>query len=395
MTPSSRPHIKLIAGEVSGDFLGAALMAALRRETGGEVRFSGVGGDRMAAAGLDSLFSIEDISVMGLAEVLPRAAMLLRRIRQTVADINADPPDALVSIDAPGFNFRVAKRLKARGFAAPVIHMVAPQTWAWRERRAAHLKDHIDHLLALLPFEPPLFAAHGLQTTFVGHPIVERVAAARANSGAADFRARHGIAAKAPLLLVLPGSRSGETRRLLPVLEGAVARMTARLPGLTLAAPTVPAVAARVRDAMAGWAAPAIVLEDREQHAAAFAAADGAVAASGTILLELALWGVPTVVVYRAHPLTAAIVRRLLRTPYVALPNILSGREVMPELLQENCRAEAVAEAMRYLFEHEEARQAQRAALASVGEMLGAARTPLPSGRAAQAILSTIGWKAA
>ena len=245
---------------------------------------------------------------MGLVEVLPRVPNLLRRLRQTAALALAERPDALVMIDAPGFNFRLARRLTGRGI--PLIHMVAPTVWAWRPGRARRIAGFLDHLLVLLPFEPPYFEREGLATTFVGHPVLD--SGADRGQGAA-FRARHRIAAETPVLAVLPGSRAGEVSRLLPVFGETLALLRQRIAGLHAVVPTLEPVAGMVQTAAAQWAVPVTVLGDAREKYDAMAASQAALAASGTVALELALADVPAVVAYRVHPLTAFLVRRLVR----------------------------------------------------------------------------------
>jgi len=378
----------MVAGEPSGDALGARLMAALRDATGGTVRFAGVGGERMTAEGLDSLFPMADIALMGLAEVVPRLPRVLRRIRQTVDAARAMDPDIMVTIDVPSFARRVAAGLHDRAF--PLVHYVAPTVWAWRPRRAAKLARAVDHLMTLLPFEPPFFEAVGLPATFVGHPVVE----SGAGSGeGACFRVRHGIAATAPVLCALPGSRAGEVRRLLPVFGATVARLAEARPGLRIVVPTVLGVADTVRRETARWpGAPVVVLGDTDKWDA-FAAADAALAASGTVSLELAFAGVPAVIAYKVSPATAWIVRRLIRVRHASLVNILHDREVIPEFLQQDCTPDRLAAAVARLLDDPAAGAAQRAAEASVAAALGRGGPP-PSRRAADVVLRVLADRA-
>lgn len=379
------PLIYLMAGEPSGDVLGARLMAALKRRTGGRVRFAGVGGTAMAAEGLESLFPMTDISVMGLAEVLPRISAVLRRIRETAADVVRCRPDAVVSIDAPGFTFRVQQRL---GPHCPVsrIHYVAPTVWAWKPWRAKKAAALLDRLLVLLPFEPPLFERHGLTTSFVGHPVIESGADAGDGPG---FRVRHGIAADAPLLCLLPGSRVGEVKRMLPVMAGAVAGLAGRFPGLALALPTVPAVAGLVRETVARWPVAPVVVETDGEKYDAMAAANAAMAASGTVSLELALAGTPTVIGYRMNALTWRVVKSMVRVRFASIVNLLLEREAVPELLQDACTPARMAEAVARLIEEPAAAEAQRAACRKAMAML---RDPdmSPSDRAASVVLGCL-----
>ena len=244
----SGPLVFLTATEPSGDLMGAGLMDALKRLTGGRIRFAGIGGDRMIAEGLDSLFPVGELAIMGLTELLPRARQLLQRVRQTADAALAADPDLIVTIDSWAFSSRIASRLKGRR-KCPLVQFVAPKVWAWRPGRARKLARLVDHLLAQLPFEPDFFSRYGLDTTFVGHPIIER----EADQGSGDrYRQAHDIAADAPLLTVLPGSRRSEASRLLPIFDIVVRRLCAAEPALRLAVPTVSTVEAAVREAAAG-----------------------------------------------------------------------------------------------------------------------------------------------
>ena len=380
----AQTRLFLIAGEHSGDALGSRLMAALKTQSAGRIAFAGVGGPRMKAEGLDSLFPMSDLSVMGLAEVLPRVPKLLRRLRQTVADIKARRPSAVVSIDAPDFCFPVAKRLKGQGI--PLIHYVAPQVWAWRPGKAKVAAELFDRLIVLLPFEAPYFEAVGLSSAFVGHPVVET--GAESGDGQA-FRRRHGIPAEAPLICVLPGSRGNETARLLPVFGETLALLRKNLPDLRAVVPTVEGVAEQVAAAAAGWPATPLVTRGQADKLDAFAAADAALAASGSVTLELAVAKTPTVIAYKANPLTALLARRLIRVRYINLVNLILDRQALPEFLQENCRPEKLAAALAGIFADDAARRAQRDAFDEVLQRLGLGGPP-PSEKAAEIVLSMI-----
>ena len=378
------PLVFAVAGEPSGDALGAGLIAALRRRAGGRVAFAGVGGERMAAEGLDSLFPMADLSVMGFAEVLPRVPRLLRRLRQTAAAVRARRPDIVVTIDSPGFNMRLARRL--RGFDRPLIHYVAPTVWAWRPGRARTMAALFDHLLALLPFEPPWFERAGLPCTFIGHPAVEE---SRPADGA-GFRRRRGVAPGAPLLAVLPGSRAGEVRRLLPVYLAAAGELAARTPGLRFVVATVPPVAAAVENAP--WPAPPIVARGAAERRDAFAAADAAIATSGTVTLELAAARTPMVICYRLSPATFAIARRMVAARLFGLANLVLGRPAIPELIQSACTPGAVAGHVRRLLADPEARAAQIDAMdRAVAVLRGPDSALTPTERAANIVFDSIG----
>lgn len=381
---SAPPLVFLVTGEASGDALGGRLMAALRERTGGAVRFAGVGGERMAAEGLKSLFPIRELSVMGYLEVVPAIPRLLGRIRQTAAAARALGPDAVITIGSPDFSFRVARRLAGRGM--PLIQYVAPQVWAHRPGRAARIARFLDHLLALFPFEPAYFEPHGLACSFVGHAVVEE--GADRGDGAA-FRARHGIPPEATIVCALPGSRRSEVSRLLPVFGATLGLLAGRFPGLCAVVPTVDTVAAEVRAATAQWPVGARVVTGREDKYDAFAAATGAVAASGTVALELAIAGLPGLVTYKANPLTVWAARRMIRVPYVNLVNLILEKPVMPELLQERCRPDLLADALGALLADGDARAAQKAEMRRAAEMIGLGGPP-PSLRAADVVLDII-----
>jgi lipid-A-disaccharide synthase len=362
------PLIYVIAGEPSGDFLGARLMAALKERTGGAVRFAGIGGEEMTAEGLESRMPLAELSIMGVAEVLPRARAILRHVRETVADIMRVAPDAVVTIDSSGFTWRVAHGLRRRGARLPLIHYVAPMVWAWRAGRARRMARWYDHLMTLLPFEPPYFAAVGLSCSYVGHPVVE--SGADRGDGVA-FRRRHGIAADTTLIVLLPGSRRGEVDRMLPIFKGAVELLAASRPRIAIALPTAETVHAQVSEAVARWPLPVMVLRGRGDKYDAFAAGDVALAASGTVALELALARLPSVIAYRINRLTHAIVSRIVKIPHAHLVNLVLGREAVPEFLQDDCTAENLAAAARRLLEDGAARAAQIEACAEALRALG------------------------
>ncbi len=381
------PLVFLIAGEASGDELGARLMAALKRRTGNRIRFAGVGGAAMVREGLDSLFPIGELSLMGLAEIVPHLPRLLRRLGETAAEIARLRPQAVVTIDAPEFSFRVARRIAHLGI--PRLHYVAPQVWAWRAGRARKLAGTVDRLMALLPFEPPYFEDAGLACDFVGHPVIE--SGADRGDGAA-FRTRHGIAPEATVVSVLPGSRHNEVRRLLPVFEEAVEILTRARPGLVVAVATVEAVRDEVTAAVRTWPRPGIVVTDPAEKYDAFAASRAAIAKSGTVTLELALAGVPMVVCYKVSAITAFLVRRLAKVDHAGLVNLLTDRVVAPELIQEACTPAAIAAEIAPLLDEGAARAAQLAGLEAVVQRLGG-RSPAPSQRAAEVVLSVIEGK--
>jgi lipid-A-disaccharide synthase len=374
-------RIMVVAGEPSGDWLGAHLMAALKLRLTGKVEFVGVGGELMAGQGMISLFPLTELAVMGLLEVLPRAPRLLARLRQTADMARRWQPDVMVTIDSPGFNFRLARRL--RDLPTPIVHYVAPQVWAWRPKRAQHLAPLFDHLMTLFPFEPKWFEGTHLATTFVGHPAVE----SRTSEGeGAAFRAQHGIDAGAPLLALLPGSRTNEVRRHLPVIGETLALLRPHVPDLRAVVPTIGAVAGQVEEMARGWAVPTAVVQGVAAKRAAFAAADAAIAASGTVTLELALAGVPTAIMYRMNPVTGWLAKRLVKVRHVGLPNIVLGREVAPEFLQDRCRPDLLADAIAPHLVERRTPKGQSEAAAELAAALGAG-AEAPSMRAADTVL--------
>ncbi len=378
------PLIWLIAGEPSGDLIGARLIAALREKAGGNIRIAGIGGEAMQAEGLTSLFPISDIALMGVVEIIHRIPQIKRRMRETIARIKSDRPAIVVSIDVPGFCFEVWKGL--RDTDIPLIHYVAPTVWAWRPRRAKAFAAELDHLLALLPFEPPFFEKEGLACTFVGHPVLE--GGAGKGDGAA-FRAKHGIDPDALVVSVLPGSRHGEIKRLTAVFRGASEKIVERHPDVVFAFPAVSYIREALERRIAGWPGRAVVVDTIAEKFDAMAASSAAMAASGTVSLELALAGVPHTVAYRLHPITIAVIKIMhgVRQQFVNLVNILLEREAIPELIQAKCRPEIVAAETLALLDDEDARAAQLAAMRDAHDML---RPPQgsPSETAAAVVLS-------
>ena len=381
--------IFLVAGEPSGDQIGGRLMVALRRVLGERVEFAGIGGEAMADQGLKSMFPMSELSIMGFVEVVPRIPHLLGRIAQTVEAVRHRRPDALITIDTPAFSFRVAAQL--RGAGIPLIHYVAPQVWAYRPERAAKIARILDHMMVLLPFEPQYFSAVGLPCSFVGHPVVEDVA--EVGDGDA-FRKSHGIDLDAPLICALPGSRRTEVSRLLPIFGATIGRLAKRFPGLRVAVPTVSSLAERVSTAVADWPVPPLVLTRRDAKYDAFAAANAALAASGTVALELALKRVPMVVTYKTNILTALAARRMLRVPHVSLVNLILNRRVVPELLQQDCQPRALAECLTELIADRDVRRRQLKATKEIAARLGMGG-PRPSDCAADVVLSLIDARAA
>lgn len=381
-------RIFLVAGEPSGDRLGAALMAGLRRLLPGtEIRFEGVGGPLMEAEGLHSLFRMDEISVMGVSEILSQYRALRARVVQTAEAVVASRPDVLITIDLPEFCLRVAKIVKSKS-TIRTVHYVAPTVWAWRPGRARKMARHIDQVLALLPFEPPYMEAEGMRCDFVGHPVVtEPVAPPEAQHA---FRARHGLGDR-PVLLVLPGSRKSEVTRLGRIFGDTVGRVAERHKGLKVVVPAAPSVSGLVSESVATWPVPALVLDGAvsgaaEEKRAAFAAADLALAASGTVSLELAAADTPMVIGYDMNWLSRQIIGRMLRVDTVTLVNLVSDTRAVPEFIGPACQPERMAQALLALLDNPES---QKAAMGLTMARLGRGGPP-PGERAAHAVLDGI-----
>ncbi len=381
------PLIFLVAGEASGDAIGARLMAALKELTGGKIGFAGVGGEHMRSAGLESLFPMRELSIMGIFEILPHVPNLLRRIRQTETAARRLTASVVVTIDSPDFCFRVAKRLQGSGI--PVVHYVAPQVWAWRSGRARKIAKFLDHLLLLFPFEEKYFERTGLATTFVGHPLAEE---SIGDADGAAFRRHHDIAADETLLVVLPGSRFSEISRHLPIFGATVNALAARQALRCAVIPALPALKRDIAAAAENWNVRVVIVDgsDREAKYAALAASDGALTSSGTATLELAVAGVPMVVAYRANPVTVAVARRIVQVPHIALANIVAGRRAAPEFLQQECTPSRLAPAVENILLDATARDDQIECFRAVSRQLGIGGTA-PSELAARAVIAVAG----
>jgi lipid-A-disaccharide synthase len=334
--------IVLVAGEESGDQLGGSLMRALKERTGGMVRFAGVGGREMAAQGLASLFPIDDLAIIGFAAIPRQLPLILRRIRDTAELVVATRPDALVIIDSPDFTHRVARRVRAAAPSIPILDYVSPSVWAWRPGRARAMRGYVDHVLALLPFEPQ---AHrrlgGPPCTYVGHPLLEQLAELRPSAQEAERRLT-----EPPIVLALPGSRSGEIRRLLATFGRALAILAAKGAPPEIVLPTLPQLRERITAATADWPLrPRIVVDPKDKHAA-FRVARAALAKSGTVTLELALAGVPLVAAYKGSWLEEIVARLAVQVPSAILPNLILEENVVPEFLQRDCTPQNLGDAL-------------------------------------------------
>jgi lipid-A-disaccharide synthase len=377
------PLIYIIAGEPSGDVLAARLMAALKAETGGRIRFAGIGGERMEAEGLKSLFPMRELALMGIFEILRHIPRILRRIRETVADVDRLQPDIVLTVDAPGFTLRVARKL--RGHGIPLVHYVAPTVWAWKPGRAQEIAGYLDRLLVVLPFEPPYFERHGLPCDFVGHPSVED-----ADAGDAEgFRKRHGISPQAPLLCALPGSRSSEIRRLMPIYADTLRLLLPRIPGLQVVIPAVGHVTEAIQAAAARWPVkPIIVAETLEKHDA-FAASTVALVKSGTTSIDVAIAGLPGVITQKLNAVSGWLILRAVRVEHMSIINLLLKQRLQPEFIQNLCQPELLAAALAELFENAARRREIREGGLRAARMLGLGEEA-PSRRAAKAVLRVI-----
>ncbi|MGY9036823.1 MAG: lipid-A-disaccharide synthase [Rhodobacterales bacterium] len=379
----------IVAGEPSGDRLGGALMAGLK-SLRPDITFEGIGGTDMAAEGLASRFDMSELSVMGIAEILPKYRSLMARINETAQAVVDAKPDVMITIDSPDFSLRVAKRVKAVS-TIRTVHYVAPTVWAWRPGRAEKMAQFIDHVLALFPFEPPLMEAEGMACDFVGHPVVgEKIASHRE---AAAFRQAHEIG-DAPLLLVLPGSRRSEVARLSDVFGEAVAGFAKTHPEARVVIPAAGPVAEAVIAQTKDWTVRPIVLDPRvgtradnvAMKRAAFAAADIALAASGTVSLELAAASLPMVIAYRMNWLSFRLIKAMALIDTVTLVNLVSDTRVVPEFLGPDCTPQKIAGGLEHVFAHPEE---QKDAMALTMERLGKGGDA-PGLRAARAVLSRL-----
>jgi lipid-A-disaccharide synthase len=383
------PTVHLAAAEESGDVLGGALMRALRA-VHADITFGGVGGRAMEREGLKSPFDTADLSIMGIASIPRRLPLILRRIRETADAVVAAKPDALIIIDSPDFTHRVARAVRKAAPRIPIVNYAPPSVWAWRPWRARAMRRYVDEVLAILPFEPAAFARlNGPHCTYVGHPLAERIGELRPAAG--DTRRNTGP----PVVLVLPGSRGSEIRRLAGIFGAAIAQATERAGPFDLVLPTLPHIAGQVVAATSDWPVrPRIVVEPQEKHAA-FRAARGALAASGTVTLELALARVPTVAAYRIRAWEGLVFRMMVTDiKSVILANIVLGENVVPEFLQSDCTPDRLAGALVPLLGDTPERRRQLDAFARLDTVMDLSGEA-PSRRAARAILTLIEGKSA
>lgn len=381
--PLARLRVFLVAVEESGDRLGAALMRALRMRADATVEFSGVGGREMESEGISSLHSIHDFSIIGFTALPRRLPNNIRRLRETVRTILAQKPNVLVIIDSPGYTLRLARFVRRGDPTIPIVEYVSPSVWAWRAGRAKMMRRCIDHVLALLPFEPEaLRRLGGPPCSFVGHPLTEEVAEFRPSVEEARRRL-----SDPPVLLVLPGSRTGEIRRLSEVFGQALARLRDRIGPLDVVLPTVPQHLDQVKAATASWPVQPRIVTGQAEKQAAFRIARVALAKSGTVTLELALAGVPMVAAYKVSALEAFVARRLIRVPSVILANLVIGENVVPELLQDECTPEPLAAMLAQLVADTPERKHQLDAFERLDAIMEIGRSA-PAARAADIVLA-------
>jgi lipid-A-disaccharide synthase len=382
------PHVFLVAGEESGDRLGAALIGALRQRTRGRVRLSGVGGTRMAEQGVPSLFPLGDLAIMGFGGVVSGLPKILARIAQTADAIATAKPDALVIIDSPDFTHRVARRVRAGNASIPIVDYVCPSVWAWRPGRARAMRGYVDLVLALLPFEPAVMQRlGGPPCDYVGHPLGERVGDLRPNAEEARRRL-----ANPPLLLVMPGSRTGEIRRMAGVFGEAVALLNQRLGVLDVVVPAVPRLEQTVKAAVASWRVPVRVVVEQAEKDASFRTARAALTKSGTSTLELSVAGVPMVAGYRMSLFEELISRLLVKLDSVILANLVLGENIVPEFLRGDMRPERLVAALTPLMSDTPERRRQTEAFARLDSIMEIGRAD-PSDRAARLVLDFAGGR--
>ena len=387
MTISNKKlKVYLIAGEPSGDLLGSRLMRALRTKTDGKVEFFGLGGDTMEAEGLNPLFDITDLAIMGLIEVIPSIPKVLRHIKNTVADIVRVQPDVVITIDSWSFCSRVHKALRRLKTSIPQLHYVAPQVWAWKKKRARTMYKYIDALMTLLPQEPKYFTPYNLETVFVGHPVIESEAL---TADGEAFRKHHNIPDNKRIISILPGSRKTEVIKLLPVFLESARRLLSKDKDFFFVLPTVKTVSKMVREMTKDTDLPLLVVETQSERYGAFQASSAAIAASGTVALELAICKIPHLIAYKVSKLTAFIISRIMHIQYVNLTNIMLGRCIVPELLQEHCTAAEVTANINDILRQGEIYQKQMQGFEDVRKTLSNGEQ-IPSGNAADFILQFI-----
>ena len=378
--------VYLIAGEPSGDMLGARLMRALKSQDS-SIEFTGVCGDNMEKEGMHSLFDISDLAVMGLVEVIPSIPKVLRHIRETVQDIKEKKPDIVITIDSWSFSARVHKALRKQNIKVKQMHYVAPQVWAWKKKRAKTMYKYIDRLLTLFPNEPKYFTPYNLPTDFVGHPVVE---SSMINADSKDFISQYSIPEDKKIALILPGSRHNEVANLLPIFLDVVDELKKTNKDLYFVLPTVKTVEKRVRNILKQRNSDILVINTQQERYSAAQSASFAIAASGTVALELAIINVPHIIAYKAPALTAWLVRHISNIKYVNLTNILLDKLIVPELLQDECNKENILKNVNLLLDkNSDLYKTQEKGFDELRQNLGVGKVR-PSQKAAEIIINEI-----
>lgn len=390
MKTEQKLKIFLIAGEPSGDVLGGKLIAAIKEQIPNqEIELIGIGGTKMRQEGVDSIFPIQELSLMGFAEVVPHIPKLLRRIKQTANRVIEEEPDIVITIDAPDFCFRVMKKVNANQKSQKIkkVHFIAPSVWAYRPGRAKEIAKLYDLLLAILPFEPPYFEKYNLKTIFIGHPITEKENITVENDF--NFREKYNIKQDDTLLCLTPGSRTGEIKRILSEMIGAVNILVKKYPNLTVAIPTISKTHDLIKDSINQFKTRTILIKEEEKHNL-FQTANLAIAKSGTNTLELAMFKLPMIIVYKANFLTYLLIKLMVKIKFANLINLICNREIIPELLQFKCNAVTIAQKLEELLNNPNLQKQQISESISTLQMLGMGSQEKPSQKAAKAVLENL-----
>jgi len=379
--------ILFIAGEASGDILGGKLIAALKNQTDAKLELMGIGGTNMEKHGLHSLFSISELSLMGFTEIVPHIPRLLKRINQTAKFIIDQKPDIVITIDSPDFCFRVMKKVNQSEISEKIkkIHFIAPTVWAYRPGRTKKIAKLYDLLLVILPFEPPYFEKYGLKTVFIGHPIIEK----NPDAVPTDFRIKYGISKNEILICLTPGSRIGEIKRILPEMTSAINILSEKYSGITAVILATDKTYDLIRNHL-GEFKTKVILTTEQDKVSAFNSANLALAKSGTNTLEISLHRLPMIVTYKTGFLTYLIIRILVKVKFANLINIISNREIIPEMLQFNCQKNKLAAKLEELILNPDLCKKQIEESKMALKMLGIDAKETPSNKAAKAVLNLI-----
>lgn len=359
-------------------------MRALKKKSAA-INIIGVGGDKMSSEGLRSLFPMSELSLMGFLEIIPHIPKLLSRINQTVDEIMSKSPDVVVTIDSPGFNFKVVKKLRARGYSAKIIHYVAPTVWAYKPERAFKVASLYDHQILILPFEISYFEKTGMDFSYVGHPVIEDSIDDRSEI---DFRVNHNIDKDIKLLCLTAGSRSTELKMLLPIYTKAITLLRNKFPDLQVVSPTIPHLLKEMDDWKNSVDFPVIVITDNEEKFAAYRAANIGLAKSGTNNLEMSIAKLPIVIAYKINSFSYWWIKRLVKINFVNLLNLAANKEIIPECIQDSCTPEILADNLSYLLENKDKADKQIQLTNKALKKLGISQAKSPSDKAAETLLS-------